>query len=74
VKNMSAELAPSSIRDYVNMVKGVVNSAIDSNGEPLFPRKWNAELIDAPLIANQHQPTTTSEGMAKILQRATGQY
>jgi hypothetical protein len=74
VENMSAELAPSSIRDYVNMVKGVVNSAIDSNGEPLFPRKWNAELIDAPLIANQHQPTTTSEGMAKILQRATGQY
>jgi len=74
VEKMSAELAPSTIRDYVNMVKGVVSSAIDNNGEPLFPRKWNAEFIDAPLIANQHQPSTTSEGMAKILQRATGQY
>jgi len=71
---MSAELAPSSIRDYMNIVKGVVSSAIDDNGELLFPRKWNADFIDAPLIANQHQPSTTSEGMAKILQRATGQY
>jgi hypothetical protein len=42
--------------------------------ELLFPRNWNAEFIDAPLITNQHQPSTTSEGMAKILQRATGQY
>jgi hypothetical protein len=74
VERMSAELAPSSIRDYMNIVKGVVSSAIDDNGELLFPRKWNAEFIDAPLITNQHQPSTTSEGMAKILQRATGQY
>jgi hypothetical protein len=58
----------------VNIVKGVVSSSIDDNGEPLFPRKWNDEFIDAPLIANQHQPSTTSEGMAKILQKATGQY
>jgi len=74
VERMSAELAPSSIRDYMNIVKGVVSSAIDDNGEMLFPRKWNAEFIDAPLITNQHQPSTTAEGMAKILQRATGQY
>ena len=74
VERMSAELAPSSIRDYTNIVKSVVSSAIDDNGELLFPRKWNAEFIDAPLITKQHQPSTTSEGMAKILQRATGQY
>ncbi|HSY64928.1 MAG TPA: hypothetical protein VK829_10025 [Terriglobales bacterium] len=74
VERMSAELAPSSVRDYVNIVKGVVSSAIDDNGELLFPRKWNDEFIDAPLIANQRQPSTTSEGMAKILQKATGQY
>jgi hypothetical protein len=74
VETMSAELAPSSIRDYVNVVKSVVSSALDDNGEQFFPRKWNTEFIDAPLIANQHQPTTTFEGMAKILQWATGQH
>jgi hypothetical protein len=74
VEKMSQDLAASSIRDYANIVKAVVASAIDDNGEPLFPRNWNDDFIDAPLVANQHQPSTTSESMTKILEKSAGQY
>jgi hypothetical protein len=74
VENMAEKLAASSIGDYVNIVKAVVASAIDENAEQLFPRKWNDEYIDAPLVGEQNQPSTTSEGMTQILEKATGQY
>jgi integrase len=74
VDKMAASLSPASIRDYSNVVKAVVASAIDENGEEKFPRKWNDEFIDAPLIENQNQPTTTAQGMGCILECATGQY
>jgi integrase len=74
VNNMAEKLAPSSIRDYLNIVKAVVASAIDEDGRQLFPRTWNDEYIDAPLIEEQNQPSTTSEGMIQILENATGQY
>jgi integrase len=32
------------------------------------------KFIDAPLVGEQNQPSTTSEGMTKILSRAAGQY
>jgi hypothetical protein len=74
VEKMAEKLAASSIRDYANIVKAVIASAIDENGEQLFPRKWNDGYIDAPLVEEQNQPSTTSEGMTKILENATGQY
>jgi hypothetical protein len=74
VEKMAEKLAASSIRDYANIVKAVVASAIDENGEQLFQRKWNDEYIDAPLVGEQNQPSTTSEGMTKIPDKAAGQY
>jgi len=69
-----SELSPATIRDYTNVVKAVVASAIDEMGEPLFPRTWNEEFIDAPIIKRQNQPSTSADGMAGILRTATGQY
>src|SRR2546429_7177884 len=69
-----SHLAPSTIRDYSNIVKAVVASAINEKAEELFPRKWNEEFIDAPIIEKQNQPSTTSEGMAEILRYADGQF
>jgi hypothetical protein len=74
VEKMIVKLAASSIRDYVNIVKAVVASAIDENGEQLFPRKWNDEYVDAPLVGEQNQPSTTSEGMTRILEKSHGQH
>jgi hypothetical protein len=35
---MADKVAASSIRDYVNIVKAVVASAMDDDGEPIFPK------------------------------------
>lgn len=45
-----SELAPATIRDYSNIVKAVVASAINEKGDELFPQTWNEEFIDAPLV------------------------
>jgi len=54
-------------------VKLVVGSALDKNGEQLFPRKWNHEFMDLPVVEDQHQPTFTSETMSAIAQKADWQ-
>jgi len=69
-----SHLAPATIRDYSNIVKAVVASAINENGEQLFPRTWNEEFIDAPLVKQQKQPSTDKKGMESILKEATGRY
>jgi hypothetical protein len=50
VEQMAAKLSPASIRDYSNIVKAVVASAIYNNGEEKFPRKWNDEFLDLPTL------------------------
>ena len=67
-------LAAATVRDYSNIVKAVVASAIDENGEQVFPRTWNEEFIDAPVVKHQKQPSTTGEGMGRILRASVGQY
>jgi len=74
VDKMAVSLSAASIRDYSNIVKAVVASALDENGEEKFPRKWNEEFIDAPLVGHQRQPSTTCAGMSDILLFARGQY
>src|SRR5262249_1884201 len=74
VEKMALSLSPASIRDYTNIVKAVIASALDENGEERFPRKWNDEFIDAPLVKQQRQPSTTCAGVSDILLYAHGQY
>jgi hypothetical protein len=49
LKDLIGELAeslwPASIRDSKNIVKAVVASAIDVNGEEKFPQKWNESSV-----------------------------
>jgi integrase len=72
-KMHDAKLSAQTMTTYVNLVKFVIGSAIDDNGEQLFPRKWNNDFIDLPVIENQKQPTFTPEVMTAIVQNATGQ-
>jgi len=71
---MAPKLSAASIRDYMNIVKAVVASAINDDGEELFPRNWNEEYIDAPLIDAQRQPSTNADGVTAIVSSAEGQY
>lgn len=72
-KMHEAGLSPKTITTYLGLVKLVVASALDKNGEQLFLRKWNHEFIDLPVVGNQRQPVFTSEMVGKILQKAEGQ-
>jgi len=65
-----AELSPATITLAVSLVKQIVKSAVDEEGDPLYPRTWNARFIDAPAIdpSSQKAPITP----AQTLQDAVG--
>ena len=64
-KNLSA----SSIASITQLVKGIVSSLQDENGNSLVPRAWNADFIDSPLIKDQKAPTITSQGITYAIER-----
>lgn len=72
-KMHEAGLSAKTISNYVGLVKLILASAIDDNGEQVFPRRWNHDFIDLPVVENQHQPSFTAETMSAIVQKADGQ-
>jgi integrase len=68
------DLAPKTISTYVGLVKLIVASAVDSNGEQLFPRQWNHEFLDLPVIGEQRRPMFDAETVGAIVKTAAGQH
>jgi integrase len=68
-------LAAKTIVNCLGLLKMVVASAVDKNGEQLFPRKWNHEFIDLPIVdmKAQYRPTFTPEVMTQIIEAADDQ-
>jgi integrase len=62
-------LAPQSIKNICLVVKLVKASAVDENGDELYPMKWKAEFIDAPVVdaRKQRTPSLTGEEVTKIV-------
>jgi integrase len=54
---MREKLSPKSIISYVGVIKLVVASAVNEDGEELYPRKWNAEFMDLPVVDKNKQNT-----------------
>jgi len=69
VQKMIGKLAPKSINTYVNMAKGIVESLLDADGEPVHKRTWNNNLIDLPLInkREQHRPTLEAAEISALI-------
>lgn len=65
----SGELGPKSIGNYSQVVKMVVASAVNEQGESIHPRKWNHEFIDMPVIQknDQKRPAHSGEVVTKII-------
>jgi integrase len=65
----SRKLGPKSIGNYAQIVKMVVASAVNEQGEQVHPRKWNHEFIDMPVIqkGDQKRPSHTGEVVTKII-------
>jgi integrase len=68
------KLAPATIRNICLVVKLVKASAIDEDGNQLFPERWNSRFIDAPTVdpTKQRRPTFTAEQVSAIVRTATG--
>lgn len=73
VKKVGAKLtglSPATVKLYVDVIKEVVDSAVDSNGNALYPRKWNGEFLDLPVVETQKTPTVTPEEIEEAIRRA----
>jgi hypothetical protein len=67
-KMVDGGLSPKSIDTYSQVVKMVVASAVNDEGEEIYPRKWNHEFIDMPIVEEEKQntPTFSSEVMTGL--------
>ena len=75
VKRMAAAgLSPKTIQNYVQVVKMVVASAVNEDGEQLYPRQWNHDFIDMPVVKNQKRPTFTSDEVTRLVAASEGKY
>jgi hypothetical protein len=50
----------------------VVASAVNTEGEQVYPRKWNHNFIGMPILKReeQHRPTVTEAELGEILATA----
>ncbi len=71
-KMAEAGLSPKMINNVIQVVKMVVASAVNENGEPIHPRTWNHEFMDLPEVRNQRQPTHSSDTMTAIAAGSEG--
>jgi integrase len=73
LKMHEAGLSPQTIKNQIGLVKLIVASALNDDGDEIFPRKWNNEFLDMPLVENAHQPIFTERTVNQIVQKACGQ-
>ena len=74
VKKDKPRFAAKTISNYVQVVKMVVASAVNDNGEEIYPVKWNHDFMDLPEVKDQRTPCFTAEEISRIVSKAEGQY
>jgi integrase len=68
-KMTTAGLAAQSIITHTRVLKMVVASALNSEGDELYPRKWNSDFVGMPIIdpTTQRRPTVTKAEVERII-------
>jgi integrase len=68
-KMSTAGRSAKTIVNYVQVVKLVVASAVNDEGEQIYPRTWNHDFIQLPMVRKdkQYRPTVTDAELAAIL-------
>lgn len=66
------EWAPSTLADHILVIKLIISSATDPEGEELFPRTWKRRVINAPRVERdkQHTPCLISDAVETLLRKA----
>ena len=73
VSGLAAEnLSAKTICSYVAVVKMVVASAVNEEGETLYPRTWNDDFIGLPIVKKSEQvhQTITTDGVVDVILRS----
>src|SRR4029077_2619824 len=72
----AAGLSPASIAGITGCLKLIISSAVDENGNEVYPRKWNNDFIDAPILDPQAQkaPALTSQQVTEAISSAPSTY
>ena len=75
-KMAAAGLSAKTIVNYSQVVKLVLASAVDAEGDQIYPRKWNHDFIGLPIVKKegQYRPTVTETGLGEILASAKERY
>jgi integrase len=53
IADMAEALGASSIQSHLTLIKLVVASAVDNEGEQLYPVKWNHDFMDVPVVVDR---------------------
>jgi integrase len=63
------------VNKYVEYIKQVVKSLKAPNGEPVFSRTWDAEVIDLPIVeySEQKRPSLKATTVSGLVTGSTGQ-
>jgi integrase len=59
--------SPNTIQSLLTLIKMVVASDVDENGEPKHLRKWNHDFIDAPRVESKKAILPTQAQIQKAL-------
>jgi integrase len=75
-KMAAAGLSAKTIVNYSQVVKLVLASAVDAEGDQIYPRKWNHDFIGLPIVKKegQYRPTVTETGLGEILASVKERY
>jgi Phage integrase SAM-like domain len=66
-------LSDKSVVNHFGLVKMVIASAVNEEGEELFPRKWNHEFIELPIVDGnkQRKPVFSSQSIDAMLTKTS---
>jgi len=61
-------LSAQTVNSYFRIAAAIVESAEDTEGSPLYPRNWDANKLDLPMVetSKQRRPSITAETMAEF--------
>jgi len=76
ITKMRPVLSDKTTVNYFQVVRAVVASAVNPEGELVHPRNWNLQFIGLPVVdaGQQKKPTLTITQIEKVISRAKGRY
>jgi integrase len=73
-KLIAENLSGKTIGEILSVITYVIAAILDEDGEQMYPRTWNWDFIDRPVVGKQNQPSFTPDQVTTIISTATGRY